>query len=90
MDFICYESPYVYSLKVYSPCLQSLLDPYFDELRSHRKVYQNFIFNLEDIWKGKFEFYAFFHTGKAVSSQVFAETSCSDGFCVIKVPVSVV
>ena len=32
MDFICYESPYVYSLKVYSPCLQSLLDPYFDIL----------------------------------------------------------
>ena len=36
-------------------------------LRSHGKVYQNFIFNFEDIWKWKFVFYqalmAFFYIG---------------------------
>ena len=43
-------------------------------LRNYRKVYQNFIFNLGDIWKRKFVLYqtlnAFFYTGKPVSSQV--------------------
>ena len=57
-------------------------------LRSHRKVYQDFIFNFEDIWKRKFVFYqpliAFFHTGKPVSSRVLVETSYSDGFHVIR------
>ena len=57
-------------------------------LRSHRKIYQNFIFNSEDIWKRKFVFYqtliAFFHTGKPVSSRVLVETS--DGFYMLYVP----
>ena len=37
-------------------------------LRSHRKVYQNSIFNFGDIWKRQFVLYqtliSFFHTGK--------------------------
>ena len=56
-------------------------------LRSHRKVYQSFILNFEDIWKRKFVFYetliAFFNTGKPVSSWVLVETLYSDGFYVI-------
>ena len=42
-------------------CMDQFFDPYFDILmnsaslmRSHREVYQNFIFDLEDIWKVKF------------------------------------
>ena len=55
-------------------CMDQFFYPYFDILMTsasrmsgHRKVYQNFIFNFEDIWKRKFVFYqaliAFFHTG---------------------------
>ena len=52
-------------LKVYSQkCMDKFVDPNFDilmnwasRMRSHRKVYQNFIFNFEDIWKRKFVFY---------------------------------
>ena len=53
--------------------MNKFFDPYFDVLmnlvilRRHRKVYQNFIFNFEDIWKRKFALYqtlnAFFDTG---------------------------
>ena len=43
-------------------------------LGSHKKVYQNFIFNSGDIWKIKFVLYqiltAFFYTGKPVSSRL--------------------
>ena len=43
-------------------------------LRSHRKVYQNIIFNFEDIWKRKFVFHqtliAFFHTRKTLIPNV--------------------
>ena len=61
---------------IWSPCqkcMNKFFDPYFDVLmnlvilRRHRKVYQNFIFNFEDIWKRKFVLYqtlnAFFDTG---------------------------
>ena len=57
-------------------------------LRSDRKVYHNFIFNSEDIWKRKFVFYqtliTFFHIGKPVSSRMLLETSYSDIFYVIR------
>ena len=43
-------------------------------LRSHRKVYQNFICNFGDIWKIRFVLYKtlndFFHTGKLVSCRL--------------------
>ena len=62
-------------LNVYSQkCMDKFVHPYFEilmnwasRMRSYRKVFQNFIFNLEDIWKRKFVFYqaliAFFHSG---------------------------
>ena len=57
--------------------MDKFFDPYFDilmnwakRMRNHRKVYQNFVFNIEDIediWKREFAFYlalvAFFPTG---------------------------
>ena len=59
-------------------------------LRSHRKIYQNFIFNCEDIWKRTFVFYqtliAFFLAGKSVSSRLLVETSYSDRFYMLYVP----
>ena len=84
-------------LKVYSQkCISSLtliLIFWWIELailRSHREVYQNFIFNFGDIWKRKFVFdqtlIAFFHTGKPVSSLVLVETSYSVGFYMLYVP----
>ena len=49
-------------------------------LRSHRKLYQNFIFNFEDIWKRKFVFcqtLSFLPHCKPLSSRVLVETSYS-------------
>ena len=53
-------------------------------LRSHRKVYQNVVFNFKDIWKRKFVFYqtliALFRTGRSFSSPALVESSYSNGF----------
>ena len=77
-------------------CMDKFFGPYYEIfwwtdlaiLTSHRNVYQNFIFNFEDIWKRKFVSYqtliAFFHTGKLGLSWVLVETSYSDGFYVTR------
>ena len=59
-------------------------------LKRNRKVFKNFIINLEDFWKIKFVFYqtliTFFHTGKPVLSRVLIETLHSDEFYMLYVP----
>ena len=53
-------------------------------LRSHRKVYQNVVFNFNDIWKRKFVFYqtliALFRNGRSFSSPALVESSYSNEF----------
>ena len=57
-------------------------------MRSHRKFYQNFIFNFEDIWKRKFVSYQalFLSSTLATCFIPSVETSYSDGVDMLYVP----